>query len=195
MTPPPHGEWSGSSDLGDSSYAQQIRRGSHHAFEALFRSYYPRLCRFAMRMTGSKHAAEELVQDLFVKLWVKRHDLKPEGSLRSYLYRAIRNQAINYLKQKSRIDSPTVEPDDLRSESPNPIEELYARELRTTIEEAIHLLPPRCRLIFLLHRFDGLTYSEIAEILNISVKTVETQMGRALKALRSLLAHYLPPVA
>lgn len=193
MTFLPHPALPRHSDLPEHQFAEQIRLGNHAAFESLFRTYYSRLCRFAFRMTGSKTSAEELVQDLFVRLWTNRHDLTPEGSLRSYLYRAVRNQSINYLKQKTRNDSSTVEPDDLRSDS-NPLEELYSREIRTAIEEAVHLLPPRCRLVFLLHRFDGLTYSEIAEILGISIKTVETQMGRALKTLRGLLAHYLPPL-
>ncbi|MBI2619175.1 MAG: RNA polymerase sigma-70 factor [Ignavibacteriales bacterium] len=193
--PPLYGEWSGSSDLRDKNHAQQIRLGSHHAFEALFRTYYPRLCRFAFRLTGSRSTAEELVQDIFVRLWKNRTAWTPLGSVRTYLYRAVRNQAINYQKHQNLTGSDDVDLEKVLSELPGPEEELYEKELQKAVGEAVELLPPRCRAIFLLHRVEGLTYAEIAQVLDLSTKTVETQMGRALKTLRRLLVHYLPTLS
>ncbi len=180
-------------ERGEGQWVEEIRSGSPVAFEALFRSYSPRLCRFALRMIGSRMDAEDLVQEVFVKLWERRADWSPAGSVKAYLYRAVKNQAINYLKRQEILHGRNeVELDEVFSMQPGPEEELYRKEIETAVQEAIELLPPRCRLIFVLHRLDGLRYGEITRVLDISIKTVETQMGRALKTLRRLLVHHLP---
>lgn len=188
----PNAEGPGRTDSRDKHHAEQIRCGVHSSFESLFRTYYPRLCRFALRLTGSRMTAEEAVQEVFVRIWKNRASWNPTGSVRAYLYAAVKNQALTSRKQGPAVEVDEQELEKVLSELPGPEEELHHKEMQAAVEEAIELLPPRCRLVFLMHRVEGLTYEEIAEILAISLKTVETQMGRALKILRRLLAHHLP---
>lgn len=172
---------------------ERVRKGDGAAFEAIFRLYYTRLCKFVFHIVGSPAAAGDLVEDLFVKLWEGRKEWSPEGSLRTYLYKAAKNQALNYLKHQSVVRSWQREmANGMLLHEFGPEEELHQKELMNAIHHAIALLPERCRLIFVLHRQHGMTYREIAKVLDISVKTVETQMGRALKALRQILRPYLP---
>jgi RNA polymerase sigma-70 factor (ECF subfamily) len=176
----------------DHELGASIRIGNFLAFESIFRSYYAPLCRFAFRFLGSTAESEDVVQDIFVKLWVNQADWRPAGTVRSYLYRAVKNQALNCLRHQKianiqRGDSFATHLIDTRSLE----EELHQQELRAALAQAIELLPPQCRMVFLLQRDDNLTYSEIAEVCNISVKTVETHIGRALKSLRKHLSPYL----
>ncbi|HWP82746.1 MAG TPA: RNA polymerase sigma-70 factor [Bacteroidota bacterium] len=186
----PH--WTGYQNADEARPFELIRAGNSAAFEAVFRSYYPRLCRFAFRLVGSKPLAEEIVQNVFVRLWEKRNDGPPINSLKTYLYQAVKNQAINHLKQEEKWTSIDGDLLETTPDFANPEQEIRQKEILDAVEEAIQLLPPRCRLIFTMHRFDGLSYAEIADVLGISRKTVETQMGRALKSLRRLLIHHLP---
>ena len=131
--------------------------------------------------------AENLIQDVFVTVWEKRATLNPDRSIKSYLYTATKNRALKHLrheevmrKNKGKID--------LYSVAPSTPEDLISHaETAASIGRAIETLPEKCRLIFKMNRFDHLTYAEIAEVLEVSVKTVETQMGRALHALRHAL--------
>jgi RNA polymerase sigma-70 factor (ECF subfamily) len=176
----------------DPGCVERIRAGDSIAFELLFRFYYPRLCQFTIRMVRDSAEAEQLVQDIFLNIWQMRESWSPQGPVRSYLYRAARNQALNYLKSHKLdvdIEQPEVQAAAVAQFS---LQEDYERkELLVAVQQAIELLPPRCRLVFVLHRQDGLTYSEIADVLDISTKTVETQIGRALKILRKILSPYL----
>jgi RNA polymerase sigma-70 factor (ECF subfamily) len=175
----------------ENAHIKKIKKGSKEAFEALYRFYYPRLCQFAFRYVHSKQIAEDLVHDVFYKVWVKRGNLKSQGTLKSYLYTAVRNQALNHLEKgkvrKWADDEVLIE---LESAEIGPSEELSNKELEKAITEAIEQIPERRRHIFLMHREDQLTYREIAEMLDISVKTVETQMSRSLKFLRHKLAEF-----
>jgi RNA polymerase sigma-70 factor (ECF subfamily) len=174
-------------------WGEEIRSGSSESFEALFRAYYVRLCRFAYRLTGSRTIAEEVVQDVFVRLWELRSQLPQVDSINAYLYRAVRNQVINHLKRSNLMQElESAEFEGSFTAHDGPEEELHRNEITAAVREAIELLPPRCRLIFVLHRFDGLRYREIAHTLDISIKTVEVQMGRALKTLRRLLVQHYP---
>lgn len=183
-------------DTSDSALVGRIREGDEIAFELLFRSYYLRLCRFTLYLIRDFSDSEQLVQDVFLNVWQMRAHWSPRGTVRSYLYRAARNQALNYLRHKQIAGS--IE--DIESQSAEiaqaGLEEDYERkELAVAVQQATELLPPQCRLVFALHRQDGLTYSEIADVLGISTKTVETHIGRALKTLRKILKPYLPAVA
>jgi RNA polymerase sigma-70 factor (ECF subfamily) len=158
----------------------------------VFRTHYAGMASFVQRFVHTPQVAEELVQDIFLKLWTKRAQLTEIETLKTYLYRAARNQALNHLRrlklerrwQEEHADDSegmtTYAADDDASE----------QELAAAVHEAVGRLPPRCREIFLLSRDGGLTYAEIARSLDISIKTVETQMGRALKALRGALARF-----
>lgn len=180
-------------DFDDREWIENIRKGDEESFEFLFKKYYLSLARFAWRYVGSKAIAEELIQELFTNLWEKREELDTKGSVRSYLYKSVRNLSLNHLKHQNvknkydsewmaQIGNPQIEFRDDKRE----------KQIREAIAQAIEELPERSRMTYKLHRYDGLTYSEIAEVMDISVKTVESQMTRTLKILRERLAWLLP---
>jgi RNA polymerase sigma-70 factor (ECF subfamily) len=176
----------------ESNIIQEISTGSEKAFEQLFRTYYSGLCGYAIKYVWDPDQAEEIVQNLFYNLWNKKGNLSVDLSIEAYLFRAVRNACLNYLKHQKirqhhaeavkKIPSAEV----LTEE--NPVETL---ELQNKIEEAVDGLPPERKKIFLMSRYEGMKYKDIAQHLGISVKTVEAQMGKALKSLRENLADYL----
>ncbi|MGH7718894.1 MAG: RNA polymerase sigma-70 factor [Gemmatimonadaceae bacterium] len=174
-----------------SEWIEQIRQGDEVAFEALFRAFAPGLCAFIARYVGSRAIAEELVQDLFLSLWRKRSELVVRQAVTTYLFTAARNRALNYLGRERTAKqwrASLRRADDPDPSAPSEGELLEMLEL----QDAIERLPARCRLIFTLNRQQEMTYGEIATSLGLSIKTVETQMGRALKALRGRLKPLLP---
>jgi RNA polymerase sigma-70 factor (ECF subfamily) len=176
----------------DVPWIDRLRSGDEEEFDALFRAFYPRLCGYAARSTRSPEVAEELVQEVFAWVWERRLTMDPKGSLEQYLFRAVRNRALKHLRHRSIRDRFRSEVARRSREiCPTPEEQLRYVEISDAAQRAIDDLPDRCRQIFLLSREGALTYGEIAELLQISVKTVETQMGRALKAVRSALNPYL----
>ena len=166
----------------DSQLSDEIRKGNGAAFDRLFRKYYSPLCDFVTRIVKSQDATEDIVQEVFARLWIDRAEWLPEISVRAYLHKAVRNTALNYLKHLQVITSWSSKQSEISGG--DVAEEVANRELLSALHEAIEHLPEGSRTIFLLNREEGLTYTEIADVLNISKKTVETQMGRALKALR-----------
>ena len=161
-------------------------------FDALFRANYAGLCRIATRILGSPAQAEELVQDLFLWVWERCLAIDESTPSRAYLYRAAHNAALNRLRrqrieQRWREEQPDTE---LASDSA-PAVELEHDELLGAVQGAIERLPPRCGLIYTMSRQEGLTYQEIADALDLSVKTVEAQMARAFRLLRKALAPHL----
>lgn len=170
-----------------------IQKGDEHAFELLFKEYYEPLTRFAWRYVKCKAVAEGLVQDIYSDIWEEREGLDLEGSIRPYLYKVVRNHSLNYLKHqevKRKYDPQWME----QNKFPMVVYRDKKREeqIRKAIELAIEELPERSKMTYKLHRHDGLTYQEIAEVMDVSVKTVESQMTRTLKMLRERLAYLLP---
>jgi RNA polymerase sigma-70 factor (ECF subfamily) len=155
----------------------------------LFRAFAPGLCVLVTRYVSSRAVAEELVQELFLDLWRQRSELAVETTLNGYLSAAARHRALNHLKRENRLTRWRVdeahERDEADPKAPDESALLDALEL----QDAIQHLPARCRLIFTLNRHQDMTYAEIATSLGLSIKTVETQMGRALRALRERLRH------
>lgn len=181
----------------DHDLVRQINNGDKAAFEKLYRTNYVQLCDFIHRYVDSPDICEELVQDLFVSIWSMKDSWNPKGTPRSYLYKGAKNRALDYLKHREverrylREQKIKMENEHL-SASANPHNgEVVDQGLADKIEEAIERLPERGKLIFNLSRENGLTYREIADFLDISVKTVETQMGRNFKKLRKHLFEYL----
>ena len=177
---------------GDAELVRRIRAGDERALEVVFRSHYSGMASFVQRFVRSSDLAEELVQDVFLKLWSKREQLAEIETLRTYLFRAARNTALNYLR-RVKLERRWAEEQGTESEPPATFaadDETVEQEVAAAVKQAIDRLPPRCREIFLMSRDGGLTYAEIARSLDISVKTVETQMGRALKSLRASLHHF-----
>lgn len=170
-----------------------IREGNERIFEETFRKYYQSLCNYANSILKETDEAEEVVQNLFLSIWEKRSDLEISISLKSYLYRAVHNHCLNrikHLKVREEYQQYAVNFYDASYESVS--HTVMKNELETKIEEAIRKLPEQCRLIFRMSRFEELKYHEIAEQLELSPKTVENQIGKALKILRVELAEYLP---
>lgn len=169
----------------------RIRNDDRDAFKALFDTYYSSLCHYASHFLNDDGLSEEVVQELFVRMWEKRKILDVETSVRQYLFRAVRNGCLNQIQHDKvrRLHGNRLKTA-LMSENPSE-DYLITPEMILRLEEGIESLPDRRREIFRLNREEGLKYREIAERLNISVKTVEAQMGLALKALRSKIGTLL----
>lgn len=178
-------------------WVRRIRAGDQTAFEALFTAYYESLLRFAFGYLKDRAVAEEIVQDVFLKLWTHREQWQVHDIVRTYLYTATRNHALNRLRRNVLEHTWTTnlsDPADAATAIPH-VEsaDTYTNttELSAVIRAAIERLPPRCREAFVLSRDHGLAYEQIAQVMGISVKTVQEQIGRALRALRVSLADWL----
>jgi RNA polymerase sigma-70 factor (ECF subfamily) len=170
---------------------EKTRAGDEKAFEALFRHYYPQLCLYAARVLKNPSAAEEIVQELFVRLWEKREETQIDTSVKNYLFRAVKNHCLNYIKH-NQIKNEYSQKIQAESRVEDAGEDIETQtELFQKIEESIAALPEKRQEIFRLSRQEGLKYREIADKLNISIKTVETQMGLAIKTLREKLSDFL----
>lgn len=164
---------------------------AHHddkkAFEELFELYYQRLYRFAYYYTQCKEAAEEVVADVFINIWESRNTIDTIHNIETYLFTSVKNRSLNYLqKEKQHLYSIENFTENFQSHI-TPEKILIQNELQQEINEALAQLPPKCQVIFKLIRVDGLKYKEAAEILGISPKTIEVQIGIALKKLNLIL--------
>jgi RNA polymerase sigma-70 factor, ECF subfamily len=168
----------------------KLKNGDRKAFETLFKTWYAPLCLYAQSIVYDGDEVEEIVQGFFVKLWERKASIDISTSVKNYLFSSIKNHCFNYLKhQKIKVKHH----DYTLQHADQPIDAsdyCMETELMEKIEASIEALSPRRREIFLLSRNKGLKYREIAEELGISIKTVETQMGQALKELREKLASY-----
>ena len=181
----------------EAEWVRRIRRGDDAAFEALFLAYYERLVRFAYGFVKTRSAAEEVVQDLFLNVWARREQWAVHDTVRTYLYSATRNHALNRLRRgglEQRWVESVVDADDTfaiipRSAPAN--ERVELAELDEAIRKAIDQLPPRARETFILSRQHNLSYEQIAEVMDVSVKTVQEQIWRTLRTLRVSLAGWL----
>jgi len=174
---------------GDSEIVRRIRQGDKGQFESLFRSSYVSLVRYARTMTSDHDTAEEIVQDLFFRLWKDKEKLQIESSLNGYLFRAVHNRCLHYISHNKVVEKYAHEVVMLSSGTGEDAADLVNyNDLQAKIARILERLPEKCGRIFCMNRFEGLKYSEIAEKLSVSVKTVEANMGRALKEFRKALA-------
>lgn len=171
--------------VSDKTLFQKVKNNDQEALEMLFERYYYRLCDFAFQYVRSFDLAEEVVSDVFLKIWKKRDHLVIRSKFKAYVYTATRNQALNYLKKEDRDFESLDILNETASKNYRPDEELMFRELENRIEILINTLPPRRKMIFKLSRIEGFTYKEIAGMLSISVHTVQNQMVQAVKQLAS----------
>jgi RNA polymerase sigma-70 factor (family 1) len=179
--------------LTDKELITGLHEGDELAFENIFKSYYERLCNYANTFINDIDEAEEMVQSTFIEIWEKHEAIEIHTSMKSYLYRSVHNHCLNRLKHfKVRREHTEELKHQLESGIDNASQDLIGSELQQQIELAIDSMPPQCSKIFKLSRFENLTYAEIAENLNLSVKTVDNQMGKALRILREKLKDYLP---
>lgn len=166
-----------------------ISQGDQQAFASLFRLLYPGLLNFALQYVHVKETAEEITNDIFVKLWNRKEHLPEIDNLSTYLFVSVKNHSLNYLKQYSHLHV-VVENNEGETSLVNrddPEQQLEWKEISFRLNMAIEKLPDQCRTVFKLIKEDGFRYKEVAEILGISPRTVETQLFRAIKKLQSLL--------
>ncbi|MFY0605420.1 MAG: RNA polymerase sigma-70 factor [Cyclobacteriaceae bacterium] len=172
----------------DQLLVDRLRSKDTRAFELVFNQFYGLLKSYAMRFMDDPEDAEEIVQEVFVKFWEKCESIAPDSSIKSYLYRSVHNTCLNTIKHEKVKDSYRQYMVHMMEEaSEDDFNEKETENLQKRIYDAVDDLPPRCSEIFKLSRFDGLKYQEIADHLGISIKTVEVQMGKALKNLRESL--------
>lgn len=170
-----------------------IKNGNEAAFEKIFKMYFKNLHAFAYTFTKDDVIAEEMVQNVFFKIWEKKDQLQIDDSLKAYLYRSVHNESLNHLKHlKIKTSFQIQYSGNMESSNQDASNQMMASELEDKIQKAINELPQQCRTIFQMSRFEHLKYQQIADQLNISIKTVENQMGKALKVLRLKLVEYLP---
>lgn len=173
---------------------ERVQEGDEQAFEALFRTHYEALCNFVEPRVGSPEVAEDLVQNVFLNLWRRRQDWEPRTTLQAYLFGAARNEAIKYRKHRQvrRDWKREKKKEKTHGESEfDPGEDLKHRELNRAVQECVSELPERRREVYLLSRQYGLTYEEIAGVMDISPSTVDNQMVKALESLRKNLSPFL----
>ena len=164
---------------------EDLDRGS---FEELFRSFFPPLMAFAKKILLDEDDARDVVHQVFINLWEKRKELDLSTSLKSYLFTSVHNRSLNVIRDRRKFSSTGVP--EVAGEW-DVSAQIESMELEEKIREVIDSLPEKCREIFELSRFEGLKYGEIASQLDISIKTVENQMSKALKILREQLGKYL----
>ncbi len=173
---------------------QATDTGSTMAFEDLFKSHYKRLHAYACTIVKDEIMAEEMVQQVFYKLWEKRDRIQVQQSVTAYLYRSVYHESINYLRHAKVKSAYQFHAAYHTSHQESTSGRTALRELEQKLDTALKELPQQCRTIFQMSRFEELKYREIADQLGLSVKTVENQMGKALRLLRVKLADFLPAI-
>lgn len=172
---------------------ESIQAGNARAFKALMKEYFRELADFAFQYVKSSHTAKDVVQDVFANIWEKRSSWNPTRSLKMYLYQSVKNEALKTLrdqKTERKYMKAFIRETEEKVITPRELDE--SDDFKQAVHRAIQDLPERARMVYKLHRRDGLTYKEIAEVMEISHKTVESQMSRALRMLRDRLSSYLP---
>lgn len=178
-------------NIRESRILKKLRKDDIEAFETLFHQYYPGMCSYAETLVNQPEVAEEIVQDVFYNIWKNRADLHIYASWQSYLFRSVFNNAMMHLRKSKREQSLDEQWAENHVGSGELLsEEMDAREMNAAMIYTLEGLPDRTQEIFRLSRFEGLKYSEIATELSISIKTVESNMGKALKALRMSLEKF-----
>ena len=163
---------------------------SEAQFEKLFSDHYEDLCKSTYAIVNDPDTAKDIVQDVFLRIWRQRGNINPGDSFKAYLHRSCINQGLNYIKtykRKIRREHLYVDRGEGISREPEAERKLIADDLSQRINTCISKLPPACKEVFLLSRYEEMSYKEIAQFLDISVNTVEKHIGKALKALRAVL--------
>ncbi len=175
----------------DQELLELLGKDADKAIEVLFRQYYAFVCKAVYQVVTDAQVAEDLGQEVFFELWRRKDELTINTSLKAYLRRAAVNKTLNYLRDKKIKWDDEQELPRIEDAAPSTPQNLEAEELQQFIDEAIDQLPEKCRMVFMLSRQDELSYQEIADHLNISIKTVENQISKALKHMRAVLKPYL----
>ncbi len=178
--------------LNDLLILRKIKDGNIQAFESLFRQYYSSLNLYALSITNRKDISEEIVQELFYTLWKERESIQIYRSLKSYLYKAVRNQSLQY-HERTNVENRHQEKvlnSKTELEDNTPQNEIEYKELEDVVNKTLKKLPERRLKIFKMHRMEGKKYKEIAELLSVSIKTVEAEMSKTYSQLRHEIEKY-----
>lgn len=167
-----------------------LQKGDHKAFETVFVAYFDKVKHFVERIVRSEDEAEELTQDIFVKLWISRKTIDIQKSFSAFLFTTAHNASFNYLKHKVVQDS-YLNTNTFTEEAINTEEIIYAKEIALLVEMTVNRMPEQRKRIFQLSRNEGLSNDEIADRLNIAKKTVENQLSLALKELRKVITFFI----
>lgn len=167
----------------DEKLVNAVKEDDTEAFKQLFKTYYAPLIRFCWYRVHCMDTSRDLVQDLFARVWMKRHTLDPNKSIKAYLYKALNNLIINHINLSSSKSIPLEEVEQVKEYS-------SGREIESLIDirKALDKLPPKLKTVFLLSRYDGYDYAEIAEICGITKKAVEKRMSKAFVLLRKFFS-------
>ena len=168
----------------------RLGSGDPSALQELFQVHYSGVCRSLYRLVQDYHLAQDLAQNVFIRVWEKRMDIQVHTSWGAYLNQMAIREGLAHLRKVHRIDVREEVPE--QADTRTPEESLLHGDLNTHYQSALQTLPPQCRTVFQLSRQEGLTYPEIAKEMGISAKTVENQMGKALRILREQLHDFLP---
>jgi RNA polymerase sigma-70 factor (ECF subfamily) len=181
-----------SMEFHDEQIASLLIKKDEAAFEQVFKTHYKNLHAYAFTILKDENEAEETVQQVFFKLWERSDQLSFSGPVAAYLYRAVHNESLNFLKHQKVKDSHRLHVAySMKNKAEQPQGSMAKKELEEKFREALNELPEQCRTVFQLSRFEEMKYKEIADKLDLSVKTVENHMGKALKLLRTRLVDFL----
>lgn len=162
---------------------QRLKADDHTALHAIFTEFYPSVCRWMAPMLPDPDTVEDLAQEVFIRFWEKRHQLEIHSSLPAYLRQMAVHEALAFLRKRRFFDEvPEAIPADT-----TPLQDIQHQDLQTALHTGIQKLPPKCRIVFQLSRLEGMSYAAIAAQTGTSVKTVENQISKALKILRTHL--------
>jgi RNA polymerase sigma-70 factor, ECF subfamily len=169
-------------------FLEKALKGDTSAFEKIYRSYVKQLCSFAAYYLKSFDIAEDIVQNVFLILWERRDSIRIDGCLKTYLFTSVRNLSLNFLKHQTiHLNSLDIYSRLFSLPAATPHELAVQQEFDVLLTQALEKIPERCRIVFILSRYFDMKYAEIADILEISVKTVDAHMVKAVKNLRSNL--------
>ena len=178
----------------DEELIQEIKAGNMLAFDALYKKYSRRLYKFGFSILKSLEETENLIQDVFINLWENRHKVEKDSSVKSYVFTIAYNSAISVIRKKVR-ESQFIEYlksiQEVNGEAADV--KIEYDELKNKLDNIIQTLPPRQKEVYMLHRVEGLKYSEIAKRLNISENTIENHMSRAIKTIREKIGNFSLP--
>ena len=177
----------------DIQLISDIQKDSKRSFEILFDRYYQRLCLFVEMITGSPDQSEEIVQQYFIDLWERRNATYIHTSVKSYLFRSVKNQALNWIRKERRITKVGLEENHLASDSfkETPEDSMIANQLFNQYDKAVSSLPTRTKTIYKMKFYQRMKQREIALALNVSESTVEKNVMKAIKHVRKVMSSYL----
>ena len=171
----------------DHQLMKRIKAGESLAYDTLFKKYYAFLCMIVFRITKDKSQAEDVVQDVMLEIWRKRESIEIKNAVKSYLHRSVRNKTLNLIRDQKMKFEGDEQLLDIPSVESTPIQMMQGDDMAETIKKTFEKLPERCRIVFSLVKYEGFSYKEAAEQLNISIKTVENQISKALRIFREAL--------